>query len=110
MRLELRDLRLVSAIADLGNLTRAAQHLHLTQSALSHQLADLERRVGAPLFERAGRQMISTRVGQHLCAGAKPTLDQLRLLEANVVDVANGREAELRIATECYTCYHWLPP
>src|SRR3954466_6134386 len=110
MRLEIRDLKLVSAISELGNLTRAGQQLHLTQSALSHQLADLEQRVGGKLFERSGRRLIATRLGEHLCSRAKTTLAQLREVEQDLVQMANGREATLRIATECYTCYHWLPP
>ena len=110
IRLEVRDLRLVSAIAEMGNLTRAGQHLHLTQSALSHQLADLEQRVGGKLFERSGRKLIATRLGEHLCSRAKVTLTQLREVERDLAEMANGREATLRIATECYTCYHWLPP
>ena len=110
IRLEVRDLRLVSAIAEMGNLTRAGQHLHLTQSALSHQLADLERRVGGKLFERSGRRLIATRLGEHLSSNAKVTLTQLREVERDLAEMANGRDATLRLATECYTCYHWLPP
>jgi LysR family transcriptional regulator for metE and metH len=110
IRLEVRDLRLVAAISELGNLTRAGQHLHLTQSALSHQLADLEQRVGGKLFERSGRRLIPTRLGEHLCAKAKVTLEQLREVEQDLANMARGREATLRITTECYTCYHWLPP
>lgn len=110
MRLEIRDLRLVSAIAEQGNLTRAGQQLYLTQSALSHQLSDLERRIGGALFERSGRRMIATRLGEHLCARAKATLAQISDMERDLVDMANGREAVLRLATECYTGYHWLPP
>ncbi len=110
MRLEIRDLRLVSAIAEQGNLTRAGQQLFLTQSALSHQLADLERRIGSPLFERSGRRMIPTRLGEHLCSRAKAALAQISDMERDLVDMANGREAVLRLATECYTGYHWLPP
>jgi hypothetical protein len=58
LRLEVRDLRLVAAIFELGNLTRAGQHLHLTQSALSHQLADLEQRVVGMLFVLSGRRIL----------------------------------------------------
>jgi LysR family transcriptional regulator for metE and metH len=110
IRLEVRDLRLVAAISELGNLTRAGQQLHLTQSALSHQLADLEQRVGGKLFERSGRRLIATRIGEHLCAKAKSMIEQLREVERDLANMAHGREATLRIATECYTCYHWLPP
>ena len=50
MDLEVRHLRLITAIADQGSVTSAANHLNLTQSALSHQLRDIEDRLGASLF------------------------------------------------------------
>ena len=110
MRLEIRDFRLVVAITELGTLTRAGQQLNLTQSALSHQLADLERRLGAALFERSGRRMIPNRLGARLAGHGKELLQRLDDVERDVFDAASRREAVLRIATECYTCYHWLPP
>src|SRR5690242_11241142 len=110
MRLEIRDFRLVVAITELGTLTRAGHQLNLTQSALSHQLADLERRLGAALFERSGRRMIANRLGARLASHGKELLQQLGDVERDVFDAASRREAVLRIATECYTCYHWLPP
>ncbi|MFL5613362.1 MAG: LysR family transcriptional regulator [Gemmatimonadaceae bacterium] len=110
MRLEIRDFRLVVAITELGTLTRAGQHLNLTQSALSHQLADLERRLDAALFERSGRRMIPNRLGARLASHGKELLQRLGDVERDVFDAAARREAVLRIATECYTCYHWLPP
>jgi LysR family transcriptional regulator for metE and metH len=110
MRLEIRDFRLVVAITELGTLTRAGQQLNLTQSALSHQLADLERRLGAALFERSGRRMIPNRLGARLASHGKELLERLGDVERDVFDAATRREAVLRIATECYTCYHWLPP
>jgi LysR family transcriptional regulator for metE and metH len=110
IRLEVRDLRLVATVAELGNLTRAGRRLFLTQSALSHQLADLERRLGGPLFERSGRRMLPTRLGERLREHAIIALKQIDDAERDVAALVNGRDAVIRLATECYTCYHWLPP
>ena len=109
-KLETRHLRLVVAIADYGSLTRAGNQLHLTQSALSHQLTDLEAQLGVKLFERLGKRMEPTLAGERLIGRARVTLQQLREMEHEVKQIASGREGVLRIATECYTCYHWLPP
>src|ERR687889_415144 len=110
LKLETRHLRLVVAIADYGSLTRAGNQLHLTQSALSHQLTDLESQLGVRRFERLGRRMEPTAAGERLIARARVAVQQLREMEHEVKQIASGREAVLRIATECYTCYHWLPP
>ena len=109
IKLETRHLRLVVAIADQGSLTRAGNQLHLTQSALSHQLADLEAQLGVRLFERLGKRMEPTLAGERLIARARVAIQQLREMEHEVKQVASGREAVVRLATECYTCYHWLP-
>jgi LysR family transcriptional regulator for metE and metH len=109
VRLEIRDLRLVAAIAEFRTLTRAGQSLHLTQSALSHQLADLEQRVAMPLFQRIGRQMLPTAVGARLIDHARELLGRLDTVERDIAGLVTDQRAELRLATECYTCYHWLP-
>ena len=109
MDLDIRHLRLVVAVASLGSLTAAADRLHLTQSALSHQLRDIEDRLGVPLFLRRSRRMVPTPAGQRVLETAGPMLDELERLEGAVRDLANLRQGLLRVATECYTCYHWLP-
>jgi len=53
--LEIRHLRLIAGISDAGSMTKAAERLFLTQSALSHQLRDIEARVDTPFFVRLGR-------------------------------------------------------
>lgn len=108
-RLEARDLILVRAILESGGLGRASELLHLTASALSHRLADLERRVGAPLFSRVGRRLVPTPAGETLGDGAPLVLAALASLAADVRAAVHGRVAVVRLATECYTCYHWLP-
>jgi LysR family transcriptional regulator for metE and metH len=109
IQLEVRDLRLVHAVADNGSLTRAGLVLHLTQSALSHQLADLEARVGSPLFSRLGKRMVPTPAGERLREHAQEILAALARAEDDLGNTAREREVILRLATECYTCYHWLP-
>jgi LysR family transcriptional regulator for metE and metH len=109
MDLEVRDLRLVRAIVEHGGLTRAAERLHLTPSALSHRLADLEQRAGAALFLRVGRRLVPTPAGESLVAGAPALLAAVAEAEAAVRRTAAERAAVVRVATECYTCYHWLP-
>lgn len=110
-QLDVRLLRLVAAIVDAGGVTRAAGRLHLTQSAVSHQLADAEARLGAPLFLRAGRRMVPTPAGERVLAAARRVLGELGAAEDDVrAAMAGGAAGLLRLTTECYTCYHWLPP
>jgi len=108
--LEVRHLRLVAAVADVGSLTRAGDQLHLTQSALSHQLRDIESRLGAALFLRVGKRLVLTPAGERLLASATDVLHRLERAEHEIREMGRDRAGSLRITTECYTCYHWLPP
>jgi LysR family transcriptional regulator for metE and metH len=111
LHLEVRHLKLVVAIADAGGVTRAGERLFLTQSALSHQLKDIEQRLGSPLFIRSGRRMVITPAGQRLLESARSILAELERTEAAIAATGSGGPTGLlRLTTECYTCYHWLPP
>ena len=112
MHLEIRHLKLVAAIAETGSVTLAGNRLHLTQSALSHQLRDAEEQLGVPLFERRNRKMALTAAGERLLQSARTVLDELARVEKEIQG-SNGNGAAkgvLRLSTECYTVYHWLPP
>jgi LysR family transcriptional regulator for metE and metH len=110
MDLEVRHLRLVTTVAAVGSLTRAGDQLHLTQSALSHQLRDIESRLGTSLFHRAGKRLILTPAGERLLASATDVLERLERAEHDIREMGRDHAGSLRITTECYTCYHWLPP
>jgi LysR family transcriptional regulator, regulator for metE and metH len=110
MDLEIRHLQLVSAVAAVGSLTRAGDRLHLTQSALSHQLRDIESRLGAALFLRVGKRLVLTPAGERLLASATDVLERLERAEREIRGMGRDCARSLRITTECYTCYHWLPP
>ena len=74
---EIRHLQLVAGIADAGTMTGAAVRLHLTQSALSHQLRDIEARLGTSLFVRLGRSMVLTAPGRRVLESARRVLGDL---------------------------------
>jgi LysR family transcriptional regulator for metE and metH len=109
MELEVRHLKLIMAVAEEGGVTRAGNRLHLTQSALSHQLKDAEERLGTPLFLRVNKKMVLTPAGERLLDSARRVLPELARVVDDVRRIASERQGVLRISTECYTCYHWLP-
>src|SRR6266571_5251014 len=107
--LEVRHLRLVREVSATGSLTRAGAALHLTQSALSHQLRDIESRLGTALFLRVGKRMVLTPAGERVLRAADEVLATIERTEDAVRQLAGAKRGVLRLTTECYTCYHWLP-
>ena len=109
--IELRHLKAIAALSDTGNVTRAATRLHLTQSALSHQLAALESGLDVSLFERQQRPLRLTAAGEQLLALARRVLPEVEATRRALAQLkAQGAPRELRIAVECHTCYDWLMP
>lgn len=108
-RLEIRHLRTLVALRDSGSLVEAAERVHLTQSALSHQLKELEGRVGT-LFKRKTRPIQFSPVGQRLLVLADQVLPQIRLAERDIDRLMRRHEARLHMAIECHSCYQWLMP
>lgn len=109
MKLEIRHLKLIKAIAREGSVTKAGNRLHLTQSALSHQLRDAEQKLGARLFTRLNKRMLLTPAGERLLVSADNVLEEIKRAEEDIHRIALSREGVLRLSTQCYTCYHWLP-
>jgi len=109
VKLDIRHLKLIVAVTEEKSVTRAGEVLHLTQSALSHQLREIEDRLGTPLFLRMNKKMILTQAGERLLRTARQVLDEMKRAEDHISQMAANRQGALRISTECYTCYHWLP-
>ncbi|MFN3594912.1 MAG: LysR substrate-binding domain-containing protein [Thiobacillaceae bacterium] len=108
--LELRHLRTLLALAETGSLTLAAPRLHLTQSALSHQLKELEARLAVSLLDRSARPPRLTQAGERLLDLARRVLPLVDETLDGLRDLARGRAGRLYIASECHSCLEWLLP
>ena len=110
MDIEVRHLQMVTAVAASGSVTRAATDLHLTQSAVSHQLRAIEARLGTPLFLRVGKRMVATAAGGRVLETARRVLDDIKAAEEDVRRHRAGEASVIRVCAQCNTGYHWLPP
>src|SRR5437667_9220493 len=95
-KLEIRHLKLLAAVAEEGSVTEAGKRLHLTQSALSHQLRDAEERLGTALFLRLGRKMVLTPAGDRLITCARRVLEELSNTETQIEGLNGGAGGEIR--------------
>jgi LysR family transcriptional regulator for metE and metH len=110
VNLELRHLRTLSALRDTGTLVEAAERVFLTQSALSHQLKDLEDRLGCGLFIRKTRPVRFTAAGKRILALADEVLPLMHAAERDLERLAGGESGRLFMAIECHSCFEWLLP
>src|SRR6201996_3228078 len=109
MNIALHHFRLVDTISKEGTLTKAANTLHLTQSALSHQLKELERELDVEIFKRQGKRLHLSDQGYRFLRSSEKILAELKTLEEDITNYKNGRTGKLSISMQGYTAYHWLP-
>lgn len=110
MYLDVRHLRCLLAIQETGSLSRAAQRLHLTQSALSHQIKAIEHHFDVPLFLRTSKPLRLTPAGQKVVVLAQQLLPQIQAAENDLKRLSQGQAGRLYIAIECHACFEWLRP
>ncbi|MCG7869200.1 MAG: LysR family transcriptional regulator [gamma proteobacterium symbiont of Stewartia floridana] len=106
--LELTHLRIVAALQQHGTLTKAANALCLSQSALSHQIRYLEQKLGIEIWVKEGRRLRLTRAGNLLLETAEKVLPVLQQSQRTLKAYADGQTGVLRLGVECYPCYEWL--
>ncbi|MDX1491030.1 MAG: LysR family transcriptional regulator [Pseudohongiellaceae bacterium] len=108
--LELKHLRTIQSIHEHGSLVQAADNLCLTQSALSHQIKEIESRLGVSLFVRKSRPLRLTMAGERLLETARNVLPLMLAAERDITRLAGGEAGRLHIAIECHSCFDWLMP
>ena len=110
MHIEFRHLRSIKAIHEAGGLAKAADQLHITQSALSHQIKGLEDQAGVELFVRRSKPLRLSPAGLRLLRLAEQVLPQVEALQAEFAGLREGSTGRLHIAIECHACFEWLFP
>jgi len=106
--LERIHLEILTAIKSHGTLTKAADSLHLSQSALSHSIKKLEGQIGTSIWKKDGRNLRLTSAGERIQTLAHRVLPQFTHTELLLKQIAKGEMGTLRIGMECHPCYQWL--
>jgi len=108
--LEIRHLKTLVALRETGSLVEAAERVCLTQSALSHQLKELEARLECELFIRKSRPLRFSEAGKRLLQLADDVIAKVDDAERNITKLIHGDAGRLFMAIECHSCFNWLMP
>ena len=103
------DIRALLALAQHGNFVLGAKSLHITQSAFSRRIAQLEEVVGARLVERTSRRVALTQLGQTLAEQARLFLPQLDQSIQDAYKQARGESGSVTLACLTTVAYSRLP-
>ncbi|CAI8898817.1 MULTISPECIES: LysR family transcriptional regulator [Pseudomonas] len=102
--------RLVVAVADHGNITRAAERVGMTQSGASQALALMEQTLGVQLFSRESRQTLPTAIGLPVIEQARVMLGALQTIRQTVDSVRPMLRGTIRLASFPMVLASFLPP
>lgn len=96
--MDLRVVRTFVCVADLGTVSKAAEHLHITQPALSRQIANLESELGLRLFDRVGRRLLLTSEGAQLLQHCRGLLSYSQAVREQAHGLKRGDAGMLRVS------------
>ena len=108
--IEIKHLLTIKRIKETGSLVEAADRLCVTQSALSHQLKEIEGRLGVQLVLRKTRPLKLTSAGERVASLADTIIPVIQSAERDIARLAGGETGRLHIAIECHSCFNWLMP
>lgn len=106
---DLQSLRIFLLVAQTGGLTQAANKSHMTLSALSKRIADLERTVDCALFLRVRRGLELTPAGHELVHHARSVLDQVNRMAGDMSDFAIGVRGHVKVWANTSAVIQFLP-
>ncbi|GEN72589.1 LysR family transcriptional regulator [Chryseobacterium lathyri] len=107
--MEIKFLKLIKTIAEEGSIAGSSEKLFLTQSALSHQLKDLEIQLGFKVFYRTRNKWELTEEGNVLYKTACTVMDSIGNGLNAIQQIRAGAAGTIKISTECYSFYQGLP-
>jgi len=107
--MELKYFRLIKTIAEEGSLANATERLFLTQSALSHQLRDLEERLGFKVFHRSRNKWELTNEGQELYKLANKLFNSIDESFSAIKNIKEGSKGSIKLSAECQSFFHDIP-
>ena len=105
LRLTLRQLEILEAVARHGSFSRASKDVHLTQPAVSMQIKQLEESLGLPLFEHVGKKIHLTEAGRETLATSQAIGRELDNLEHTLADLQGLRGGTLKISVTSTASY-----
>ncbi|ABV38160.1 transcriptional regulator, LysR family [Shewanella sediminis HAW-EB3] len=108
--IELRHLRTLVALKESGSLAGAAKKRFVTQSALSHQIKELETRINSSIFVRKSKPLSFTQEGARLLNLAEEILPKVIETESDLKQGLNDEHNQLGVGIECHSCFRWLMP
>lgn len=98
MNISIRQLSAFISVADNSSFTRASEQMHLTQSAVSGLIKELESSLGIVLFDRTTRQLSLSVVGHHLLPQARRILNEMQLFENEASSLTSLAQGQVRLA------------
>lgn len=107
--MEIKFLKLIKTIAEEGSIANSSEKLFLTQSALSHQLKDLEIQLGFKVFYRTRNSWELTEEGHVLYKTACTVIDSIGEGLSTIQQIRAGAAGRIKVSTECYSFYQGLP-
>lgn len=108
--LDSHQIRVYVTLARLLNMSRTAQELRLTPSAVSHCLKALENDLGCRLFERTSRHVALSQIGREFLPEAEDILDRMKGFRNRIRSRIDWKQGQLRIGASTTACQFILPP